>query len=370
MRFLFLSPVVWNFYKLQNQLLALSLAKEGYEVMYAEPVKYKNWQKNKRFHDLSDNGSDDKLKIIKRFFRRRKSFISFIYENINNTRQIARHKPDVVVCYDHLMGLIPCMYCYFNKIHFIFNVSDDWDNVPQAFIPHKTWKYIIKPIIKKFSFAIASISHKQLQLYKLTHKRAFLLPNGVENSFREDINSLHENKKMNLINFIAHLRDWYDFELLFDVFSELPNITLHIYGTGELLEALSEKAKQHNNIHIMGSVSHKETARLLKDSFIGIIPLKNNLLNDSTCPVKLFDYWAARKAVVATPTFELQQTGSDCILFAKNKEEWIKQIRFLMDNPERRSFLSNTGYEKIVDYYNYDVLTQKFIEQLEKMQFV
>ena len=49
MKYLFLSPVVWNFYKLQNQLLAASLADKGNDVVYLEPVKYKNWLKNSRF---------------------------------------------------------------------------------------------------------------------------------------------------------------------------------------------------------------------------------------------------------------------------------------------------------------------------------
>jgi len=249
-------------------------------------------------------------------------------------------------------------------------VSDDWDNVPQSFLPRLTWKYFIKPIIKKCSYAICSISQKQKQLFGARNKRTFVLPNGVENSFKETINHISVNENPNTINFIAHLRDWYDFELLFDVFAELPDIKLRIYGAGALFELLNEKAKLTDNIKMMGSVSHGETARLLKESILGIIPLKDNVLNDSTCPVKLFDYWAARKAVIATPTYELQSIGSDCILFARTKEEWLKHIRFLLENPGRRTYLAKTAYEKINDMYNYDALTKRFTEQLEKISFV
>jgi glycosyltransferase involved in cell wall biosynthesis len=262
------------------------------------------------------------------------------------------------------MSFLPCLYCYFAKIKFLFNVSDDWDNVPQDKKALWVWKIIIKPIVVRFSHGIVSISHKQFALYSKKNINTFILPNGVNTLFIEKINSFKENNEDNTVNFIANLRDWYDFDLLFDIFEELPQLQLNIFGTGPLYNILSQKAEIHKNICLMGNVSQEKTVQLLKESVIGIIPLKNNTLNDSTSPVKLFDYWAAQKAVVATPTYELQSIGADCILFAQTKEEWIKQIRFLTDNPKRRKFMGETGYDKVTDCYNYDEITRKFLEKI------
>jgi len=366
MKFLFFSPVVWNFYKLQNQVLAASLAEKGYDVIYVEPVKYKNWQKNSRFSSLSENDKPDKLSIVEREIGIFKSLLVFLYENYNNVRQIAKHKPDMVVSYDHLMSLLPCLYCYIKKIKFVFNVSDDWDNIPQSESAVLAWKSIIKPLIAKFSFAIASISHKQFIVFSKKNKNTYILPNGISMSFVDKLADIKEDVEQNTVNFIANLRDWYDFDLLFEVFNEMPDFQLNIYGLGPLYENLIEKAKSYKNIKMMGNVNHQDTVQLLKDSVIGVLPLKNNILNDSTCPVKLFDYWAAQKAVVAAPTYELETIGSDCILFACTKDEWIKQIRFLIENPLRREFLGMTAYEKIIDKYNYNVITERFIKQIVK----
>ena len=363
MKYLFLSPVVWNFYNLQNQLLAASLADKGFDVVYIEPVKYKNRQKNSRFSNLSEITKPEKLVVVEREIIIFKSFFVFIYENFNNVLQIKKYKPDVVVSYDHLMSLLPCLYCYFYKIKFVFNVSDDWDNVPQARTARWMWKFVVKPIVTKFSYAIASISQKQLVLFSKKNKNTFILPNGVNMCFVDKINDIKENNSQNIVNFIANLRDWYDFDLLFEVFNEMPEIQLNIYGLGPMYETLSDKSKNFRNIRLMGNVKQEDTARLLKDSLIGIIPLKNNLLNDSTCPVKLFDYWAAKKAVVATPTFEIKSIGGDCVLFASTKDEWLTQMRFLIENPLRRELLGLSAHEKVIEKFNYDIITETFINK-------
>jgi len=365
MKFLFLSPVVWNFYPLQNQNLAISLAEREFEVFYIEPVRYKKWQYHIRFAKLTDNKKPAGLTVVEQKINIPKSFFVFIYENFKNVKQIKKYKPEVVVCYDHLMGFMPCIYCYFKKIKFVFNVSDDWDNMPQSRASQWMWKHIIKPAVAKFSYAIASISHKQLALFKKKNKNTFILPNGLICNFIDNINSFEENNNSKTVNFIANLRDWYDFDLLFDVFSELPELQLNIYGLGPLYESLKEKSEKYSNIHLLGNISQEGAAKLLKDTLFGILPLKPNILNDSTSPVKLFDYWAAQKAVVATPTLELKSIGEDCILFAQNKQEWLKHIRFLIDNAGRREFLGKTGSEKIVNKYNYEDITGSFLKKIK-----
>ncbi len=339
------------------------MADKGNDVVYLEPVKYKNWLKNSRFQNLSDNKVPEHLTVVEREINVIKSLFVFIYENFSNMRRIAKHKPDVVVSYDHLMSLLPCLYCYYKEIKFVFNVSDDWDNVPQNITARWMWKRIIRPVVAKYSYAVASISHRQAALFSKKNKKTFILPNGVSMTFVEKIDGISENNPTPTVNFIANLRDWYDFDLLFDVFGELPDIQLNIYGLGPLFDMLSEKAKNYNNIRLMGNVKSEETPQLLKETLIGIIPLKNNVLNDSTCPVKLFDYWAAQKAVVATPTIELKSIGNDCILFACTKEEWLREIRFLLKNPLRRDFLGSTAYTKVIEKYNYDNITETFINK-------
>lgn len=365
LKFVFLSPVTWRFYKLQNQVLASELAQRSYNVTYIEPVKYKNADKVSRLQNYSTHAQPELLSVVERSSILKRGMLLFLYENIHNAILIGRQKPDVVVCYDHLMGFLSCLYCRIKGIKFIFNVSDDWNHVPQQTVARFMWKKIIKPFVLRYAGAILSVSHKQYHLCLKKNKNTNLLPNGVEMSFIKSIDHEDSKQESGNVNFITHLRDWYDFDLLFDIFIELPHISLHIYGDGPLKDELMHKTAHIPNIHVCGNRTHEDTARLLGETFIGLIPLKKSVLNDSTCPVKLFDYWAARKTVVATPTEELKIIGTDCVLFATSKDEWIKQIQFLLQNPERRQILGNTGREKIDVTYNYDAITASFLKITE-----
>lgn len=365
LKFVFISPVTWRFYKLQNQVLASELAQRGYNVAYIEPVKYKNADRVSRLHTYSTHAQPELLSVIERRSILKRGMLLFLYENLHNAILIGRIKPDVVVCYDHLMGLISCLYCKIKGIKFIFNVSDDWDYVPQQKGALFLWKKIIKPFVLRYAGAILSVSHKQYNLCLKKYKHTFLLPNGIEMSFLKKIDKEGCKKESGNVNFIAHLRDWYDFDLLIDIFVEMPQISLYIYGDGPLKDELLQKTAHIPNIHVCGNRTHEDTARLLGETSIGLIPLKKTILNDSTCPVKLFDYWAARKAVVATPTEELKIIGTDCVLFASTKDEWVKQIQFLLENPARRQVLGNTGREKIDITYNYDAITASFLKITE-----
>lgn len=367
MKFLFLSPVTWNFYPLQNQNLALSLSRAKHEVVYAEPLKYKNHHTHNRFAELRHAEPPSNLIIEKRSTRIPRSLIVFFVENYLNVRLIRRHKPDVVVCYDHLSGLFSCLLCLFVRTKFVFNVSDDWDNMPQHWGGRLLWKILVKPVVTRLSAAVACISFKQLALMKKRHIKSFWLPNGLLPEYVQTVSETRRTEEQPTVNFIANLRNWYNFELLFSIFEALPEVQLNIYGSGPLYDELLQKAEKHHNISIKGNIPHEKTPELLKNASLGLLPLHQNTLNDSTSPIKLFDYWAAGLAVVATPTAELLSLGDDCILFAHSKEEWIKQIRFLLNNPYRRVLLGQTGLAKVTETHNYNAICDMFLNQIKRL---
>ena len=195
---------------------------------------------------------------------------------------------------------------------------------------------------------------------KRYNKNAFLVPNGVSIESIQEFDRHSSNSDSNIVHFIATLRDWYDFDLMFDVFSQFPELELHIHGKGPLYDYLADKSKLYSNIHLMGYLDPILFHETVAQSLFGILPLKLNEMNDSTSPVKLFDYWAAKKAVIASPTYELQKIGKDCILFAKNKDEYINKIKLILKNEKLRGNLGEKGYTKITEIYNYEKIGELF----------
>ncbi len=282
-----------------------------------------------------------------------------------NVGAVKKHKPDAVISTDHLMAIGVCIYCKFKKIPFIFDVTDHWELVDRS-VTGKIYRKVLKPLLARFSFAITSTSQRQFNYFSGKRKHnTFLISNGINPLLQEQLEK-EKRKEMSgpEVNFIGSLRDWYDFDLLFEVFQGFPEIELNIYGLGPLYKELKESSRSIPNIHVHGNIEPGHTAVLLNRTEFGILPLKINELNHSTCPIKLFDYWGASRAVIASPVEEVRRLGGDTLLYASTKEDFIQCIYRLINDGELTRKLGMEGKEKVEKTYNYTSITDQFTEIL------
>lgn len=367
MKLLFISPVNWNFYKYRDQELPINLASKGHDCIYLNPVRYKNWKNGSvRLQDYDVSKVPERVTIIERKTKIEKSALSFLYETFSNVRQIIKHKPDAVICTDHLMGVMACVYCRLTGKKFIFDNTDDWSEVDKSYFSSKFWKYISKPLLRRFSYSVTSTSHDQADYFRKRNNRTFVIPNGKPLSFIKKLDIQIKANEKTKVNFIASLRDWYDFDLMFEAFSEFPEIELNIYGMGDMYEELKERAGSYENIFLRGNASSEMVSHLLNETAFGIIPLRNIKLNHSTCPIKLFDYWCAKKAVITTPMNEIKAIAEDKVLYASGKTEFVNSIAKLIDNKEIRDDFGKRGFDLIISNYNYDIISDRFLKILEQ----
>jgi glycosyltransferase involved in cell wall biosynthesis len=363
---LFLPPVHWNYYPYRDQELPVMLAKKGYSCVYMNPVSYKGCEKATRFMRVSERELPEGLKVAERSSRLRKSFVLFLYENYLNCKTVRNLRPDAVISSNHLMCLFTCVFCRIKGIRFIFDVTDDWELADPG-LAGRFYKYFIKPVIARYAYAVTSTSYSQFEYFSSRrNKNTWLISNGISPDIVEKLQRIKEtagNEKS--VNFIGSLRDWYDFDLLFSVFRELPEITLNIYGEGPLFALLKEQAKDDSNIYVYGNVDRQLVPELLKNSLFGVLPLKITKLNNSTCPIKLFEYWGASKAVIATPVDEVKKIGCDVVLFAADKNEFVRCARLLAESKELAGKLGKQALKKIEEVHNYQVIAKRFIEIIE-----
>ena len=363
MRYLFFSSIAWDFYRLQEHELPIYLSGKGNKCIYVNPLRYRDSEISSiRFRALSPKGTNG-AQVIDRSTSLSRSFFSLLYETFQNQRILRRSKPDIVVSFDHLMSSVICLYCWFKNITFVYAVSEDWVEVEQRWYMKLYIRYFAEPLLGSFSQAIISQSHRQAERFRKYNRRVHIIPNGktldfVERCGNEIDRGRHVGK---VVNFIGTLRDNYDFDMLFDVFKEFPDIELNIYGSGILENKLSAKSKYYTNIHLKGNATPDIHQQLTAQSLFGVLPLKLNKQNESTCPIKLFDYWAAGKAVIASPTYELKKLAMDGgAVFATSKQEFIDSIRlFLKDDGMMRS-IGRKGYDKALRQYNYNLIGPKF----------
>ncbi len=367
MKYLFFSPLIFNNYRNRHVEVPIGLDEAGNECVFIDPVKYKNWQTSAFRLQNSSSHSKGKIKVVERFSRLPLSMFLVIYENWDNVRMVRKYKPEVVVSWDSLMSFFLCIYCWWKKIPFVFDAMDDWEEIGQKYFIRFYFRYIVKPVLSRLSYAITATSHKQTADYSKYNNRVYLIPNGKSMEFvkKAGLNADSYKGESKTVNFIATLRDWYDFDLMFEVFKEFPELQLNIYGQGESLEYVKTMSVHYPNIAIKGNADSSLLPQLNAESLFGIIPLKMNKLNDSTCPIKLFDYWSAKKAVIVSPTYELKKVGENGgLIFALTKEEYVTAIRSLLANPGLRKSTGEKGYDNMLTKYNYDIITRLFVDSL------
>jgi glycosyltransferase involved in cell wall biosynthesis len=149
-----------------------------------------------------------------------------------------------------------------------------------------------------------------------------------------------------------------------EVFREFPRIDLNIYGLGPLYTELLEKSRSIANVHVHGNIEQNKTAAKLSRTLFGILPLKMNELNHSTCPIKLFDYWGASRAVISTPVEEVSRLGGDAVLYATTREEFVLAMNLLINDSKLSGELGSKGREKVNKIHNYKVITDQFLNIL------
>ena len=117
-----------------------------------------------------------------------------------------------------------------------------------------------------------------------------------------------------------------------------------------------------------GFLSHEEAMQRLSHMDLCLIPYRMEepyvRRLDRVSPVKLFEYWAAAKPVIATPFEELKRIGRDIVVFVRDAKELEEAIARLRDDPKLRRLLGIKG-KKEVKRFNWKTMVHRYLEAAE-----
>jgi glycosyltransferase involved in cell wall biosynthesis len=87
--------------------------------------------------------------------------------------------------------------------------------------------------------------------------------------------------------------------------------------------------------------------------------------SDNTSPNKIFHYMLAKKPVLATNCNYIQNIveQTECgIIYNNNRlEDFTEKLKFLMDNPSKRKYLGNNGFNAVIKNYNWENTSKNLI---------
>lgn len=246
----------------------------------------------------------------------------------------------------------------------IYHLVDQYWQYP-FYYPKKKDKLRAKKINQlaaKKSDLVLTSSLYLYQNFKPINTNTFLIENGAETEFIlkriKQVKKKHEDlKKIKppIIGFVGNMSDFrFDFSLIKFLVKSLKNINFVLIGPSDQNKKIKELSLKFSNCFYLESKPFKQIPQYLKFFDVCIIPYKKNKYTKGVLPIKLFEYFAAGKPVVATNLYSLAPFKK-LIYLADNKNEFVLKLkRALKEKSEklrrkRRKIAKNHTWRKIVN---------------------
>jgi glycosyltransferase involved in cell wall biosynthesis len=125
-----------------------------------------------------------------------------------------------------------------------------------------------------------------------------------------------------------------------------------IIGKGSALadlKAYAEKLGIDQYVWFTGFIPEADVMRYLSTADICVDPDPSNSFNDRCTMVKMMEYMALKKPIVAFDLPEHRVTAGEAALYARPNDEldFARQIASLMDDPEQRKKMGEMGRERV-----------------------
>lgn len=281
----------------------------------------------------------------------------FIYVQLYTIYAFLKYRADIYFLYNTFdLPFFILAKLFGKKVHFMY--VDDYPALAKSKF-FKTLATIGTWLFLNFSDSVYCTAKVLEENAKQHNKKVHYTPNCVSLKDKKELKQ--KTRKEFIIGFVGTLGHWVDAQQLIDAAKKFKEDKILVVGGGEGYKLL-EKAKLPN-IELTGFVPHEKAYEYMSQFDIATIPFYINQITNAVSPVKLFEYWLAKKPVICAKTTELAQFEGTA-LFANNSEELIKQIKLLKENPEKRKQLAEKGYKLVKTKYNWDAMTKKYLKTL------
>ena len=145
-----------------------------------------------------------------------------------------------------------------------------------------------------------------------------------------------------------------------------------IIGTGSVLPYLKNLASDlqiENYVWFTGFISDEDMTRYLSTVDLCVDPDPSNPFNDRCTMIKILEFMALGKPIVAFDLPEHRISAQDAAYYAKPNDEadFARQIMALMDNPKQREKMGQIGSKRISEGLSWEHQSSSLLEAYKKL---
>ena len=226
-----------------------------------------------------------------------------------------------------------------------------------------------------------TLRQTSIQRWKLDPERVTTVPNGADverfilaSDGTEQMRDLGLNGSV--VMFIGSFKPWHGLDLLVEAFAQLakknPQARLVLVGDGLTRKELEEQSQQlgvAERVTFTGPRPHEEIPVLLQQAQVVVLNPRSSPASKAGSPLKLFEYMAASKAIVAPAQANFQEVLVDrqnALLFEEDRTEQLAgAIEELLCNPKLRQRLGENARRQASGEHSWD----RTVDRLERIFF-
>ena len=213
-----------------------------------------------------------------------------------------------------------------------------------------------------------NIGENQLTVIPCAADVEAFAPNKDSTVVRQELGLTNEP----VIVWVGGFYIWHDLDLLLDSFAQVlqkrPDARLVLVGDGQTRSAVAQKASQNGLGHAVimtGAVPHTSVPAMVSIADIAVVPSApvSAERGGTGTPLKLFEYMAAGKAIIATAlnhaTAVIQDGCNGLIVEAGDVNGFAEAILTLLGDSEERNRLGQNARQHAIARHSWEQYTKQ-----------
>lgn len=235
----------------------------------------------------------------------------------------------------------------------IYDKMDDNTKITPEWPTRKYLERCEKKLWKRAYGAIVT-AQKFYEEHKKQMKNLHLVPNGVDLECDEvkEYSKEHENR---VYGYIGMIEKWIDMDAIGTIASE-ENSKLVLVGPCNI-----DKYKSENVVYT-GRIEKNEVANMIQTFDVCLYPFKKSDWLDTINPVKIYEYLAMNKPVIAIDSLETRKFG-DKVYRYKN----IEELKMLCKKDLSPPFKSKEECDKFIFENSWKSRVEQILKILEEL---
>ncbi len=271
---------------------------------------------------------------------------------------VQRHQIDVLLLYNFPQLVLASVVR--GRCRVVFDVADDL--LAMFAVEAGRFAPLLTPFARWFFNRLALTSDlvttPSLTLAPLLPGRVRVIPNGVDVAAvqRADGRDIRSQLAGPVVGFVGALEYFVDLDLILEAASRLPQSTFLVVGGGRRLAWLQEEVARRAlpNVVVTGPVPYPKNLGYVGAMDVCLIPFAPGPIGDYAAPLKLFEYAALGKPIVATPLQEVRAIAGDLVNVAQGAQETVATITQILADPAAYSERTRAAQDLVCTRYDWE----------------